>query len=82
MLSLLLGGLKGIWGYIAAAGAALAAILVAYFQAKKAGANEVVVETQKKELENVKVANKVEQDVASTPPDVVRDKLRDQWTRD
>jgi hypothetical protein len=72
------GALSGVWGYVAAGGAALLAVLVVLFQAKKAGKNEVVIETQEKEIENVKEANKVEREVA----DARRERLRDKWTRD
>jgi hypothetical protein len=76
------GALSGVWGYVAAGGAALLAVLVVLFQAKKAGKNEVVIETQEKEIENVKEANKVEREVAATKPDARRERLRDKWTRD
>jgi len=73
---LLKGSLAGVWGYIAAGGAALLAVLVVLFQAKKAGKNEVIVETQEKELENVKKAAEVDRGVAVSKPDVVRERLR------
>lgn len=78
----LLGLFKGAWGYIAAAGGALLAVLVVLFQAKKAGKNEVIVESQEKEIENVKEANKVEREVAAAGADARRKRLRDKWTRD
>lgn len=67
--------LAGAWGYIAAAGAALVAVLVVLFQAKKAGQNEVIAESAKKEVEDVKTAHEVERDVATTKPDDVRKRL-------
>ena len=79
---LLKGSLAGVWGYLAAAGGALLAVLLVLFQAKKAGKNEVIVETQEKEIENVKEANKVEREIAASKPDARRERLRDKWTRD
>jgi hypothetical protein len=79
---LLKGGLAGAWGYIAAGAGALLAVLVVLFQAKKAGKNEVIVETQEKEIENVQKANEVEREVAVSKPDARRERLRDKWTRD
>jgi hypothetical protein len=79
---LLKGGLAGAWGYIAAGAGALLAVLVVLFQAKKAGKNEVIVETKEKEIENVQKANEVEREVAVTKPDARRERLRDKWTRD
>lgn len=76
------GMLAGAWGYIAAAGAALLAILVVLFQAKKAGKDQVIAESVKKELENAKTAAEVEREVATTKPDVRRERLRDKWSRD
>jgi hypothetical protein len=73
---LLKGGLAGAWGYIAAAGGMILAVLVVLFQAKKAGKNEVIVEATKKELEDVKKATEVDRDVAVTKPDDVRGRLR------
>jgi ABC-type protease/lipase transport system fused ATPase/permease subunit len=79
---LLKGGLAGAWGYIAAAGGMILAVLVVLFQAKKAGKNEVIVETKEKEIENVQKANEVEREVAVSKPDARRERLRDKWTRD
>jgi hypothetical protein len=70
------GLLSGVWGYVAAAGAALLAILLALREAKKAGQTEVIAESAKKEVEDVKKANEIERDVATTKPDAVRDGLR------
>lgn len=68
--------LSGVWGYIAAAGAALLAVLVILFQAKKAGQNEVIVETAKKELEDAKQAQEIERDVATRKPADVHELLK------
>jgi len=76
MLTLIKGALSGAWGYIAAAGAALAAVLIVLLQAKKAGKDEVIAEVAKKEVEDAKTANKVETDVARTKSDAVRERLR------
>ena len=76
MIGLLKGFLAGAWGYIAAAGAALLAVLVVLFQAKKAGKDEVIAAAVKKEIEDVKKAADVERKVAVTKPDAVRDGLR------
>ena len=70
------GLLSGIWGYIAAAGAVLLAILLALREAKKAGQNEVIAESAKKEIEDVKEAHKVEREIATAKPDAVADRLR------
>jgi hypothetical protein len=80
--TLLKGALGGAWGYIAAGAGALLAVLVVLFQAKKAGKNEVIIETQEKEIENVQKANEVEREVAVSKPDARRERLRDKWTRD
>jgi hypothetical protein len=68
--------LSGVWGYIAAAGAALLAILLALREAKKAGQNEVIAESAKKEIEDVKQANEIDRDVSVSKPDDVADRLR------
>jgi crotonobetainyl-CoA:carnitine CoA-transferase CaiB-like acyl-CoA transferase len=70
------GLLSGAWGYIVAAGAAIVAILAALHQAKKSGQNEVIAESAKKEVEDVKTAQKVEREIATAKPDAVADKLR------
>jgi crotonobetainyl-CoA:carnitine CoA-transferase CaiB-like acyl-CoA transferase len=69
-------------GYIAAGLAALVAILAALSRAKKAGKDEVIAAKAKKEVENVKEAQKVERDVATRRPDDVRERLRDKFGRD
>ena len=76
------GLLSGIWGYIAAAGAVLLAILLALREAKKAGQTEVIAESAKKEIEDVKTANEIERGVATGKPDDVRKRLRDRFSRD
>jgi hypothetical protein len=68
--------LSGVWGYIAAAGAALLAVLVILFQAKKAGQNEVIAESAKKDLEDAKQANEIERDVATRKPAAVHELLK------
>lgn len=68
--------LAGAWGYIAAAGAVIVALLTLLAGAKKAGKNEVIADAAKKELEDVRTANAVDQDVASTKPSSRRDELR------
>ena len=82
MLSLVMGLLKGVWGYVAAAGAVLLAVLTIFQKGKSAGSNEVIVESAKKEIENVKKAQEVERSVASTPADVKRERLRNKYSRD
>jgi hypothetical protein len=82
MLKLLLGGASGIWGYIAAAGAALVAILAVLAKAKQSGRDEVITAQAKKEVENVKTAQKVEREVAVAPPVDVHKRLRDKYSRD
>ena len=81
----LLGAVKGvfagIWGYVAAAGAVLIAILTIYRSGKSSGINEVVVKTKEKEVENVKTARKVEKKVSALPPDELRKRLHERWTR-
>lgn len=75
------GALGGLWGYVAAVVATLAAILVALARAKQAGREEVVTKTLKKEVENVRKANEVERKIAATPADERRARLRERWTR-
>ena len=76
------GMLAGAWGYIAAAGAAILAVLIVLFQAKKAGQNEVKAAVAEKEIENVTKARKVEQEVARTKSADVQRELRDKYSRD
>lgn len=76
------GFLSGIWGYVAVGAAALVAILAALSKAKKAGIDEVVAKTKEKEVENVKKANEVEREILTTKPDVKRERLRRDWSRD
>lgn len=76
------GMLAGAWGYIAAAGAALLAVLVVLFQAKKAGQNEVIAESAKKEIEDVKAANEVERKVDVAKSADVHKRLLDRYSRD
>jgi hypothetical protein len=75
------GLLSGAWGYIAAAGAALGAVLIVLLQAKKAGQNEVIAEVAQKEVEDVKVAQKVEREVATAKPDDLAKRLS-KYSRD
>jgi hypothetical protein len=81
LLGKVTGAIAGAWGYIAAAAGALLAVLVVLFQAKKAGKNEVIVETQKREIEDAATAKEVERDIALAKPDDVRERLR-KYTRD
>jgi hypothetical protein len=81
LLGKVTGALAGAWGYIAAAGGMILAVLVVLFQAKKAGKNEVIVETQKREIEDAATAKEVERDIALAKPDDVRERLR-KYTRD
>ncbi len=81
LLGLAKNALGGIWGYLAAAGAVLLAVLTIYQKGKSSGANEVVVKTKEKEVENVKTAQEVERKIATTEPDANRERLRDKWTR-
>lgn len=76
VLAFLKRSLAGIWGYVAAGGAVLVVVFVALAKAKKAGRDEVIADTAKKELENVKKAAEVDRDVATAKPDDVRDRLR------
>lgn len=76
LLALLRAGVSGIWGYVAAGGAVLLAVLLALAKAKKAGKDEVIAETATKEVEHAKQANQIDRDVATSKPDDVRDRLR------
>jgi hypothetical protein len=73
--------LAGAWGYIAAGLAVLVTVLVALSRAKKAGKDEVMAQSAKKEVANAKSANKIEDAIAAARPDDVRDRLR-KYTRD
>ena len=75
------GALGGLWGYVAAGVATLVAILVALARAKQAGREEVITKQAKKEVENVKTAQKVERDIAVAKPDYVRKRLS-KYSRD
>jgi hypothetical protein len=77
----MLGGLGvKIWGYIAAAGGALLAVLMFWNKAKNAGRKEVKdavnAKTTEKVIDMVKKAKKNEDEIRSTPLDVKRNKLR------
>lgn len=76
LLDWAIGGLSGIWGYVATGLAALAGILAVLFSAKKAGKDEVRAEVAQKEVENAKKANEIERTVSTTKPDAVRERLR------
>ena len=82
MIGFLKGALGGIWGYVAAAGAALAAVLIVLFQAKKAGKDEVRAAAAQKEVENAKVANEIERKIDTAKSDDVVKRLRDKYSRD
>ena len=69
------GFLGGVWGYVVAGLATFVAILIALAKAKKAGKDEVIAETAKKEVEHAKQANQIDRDVAVTKPDDVRKRL-------
>lgn len=73
--------LSGAWAKILAAGAAVGAVLLILFQAKKAGKDEVIAETAKKEVADVKTAHQVEREVSTAKPDAVRERLR-KYSRD
>lgn len=77
-----LGGLSGLWGYVAAGVAALVAILAALARAKQAGREEVITKHAQKEVENVKKARKIERDVATRNPSDVHKRLHDKYSRD
>jgi len=72
----------GMWGYLAAAGAAIVGILAVYGSGRKAGKDAVQAAGLKKEAENVKTANEVERKVDTAKPDAVADELRNKWSRD
>jgi len=78
----LLGLFKGLWGYVAAFGAAVLAVFAVYRSGKKSGQTEVVAKAAEKEIKNVRKANEVEREVAVSKPDARRKRLRDKWTRD
>lgn len=67
---------SGVWGYVATGLAVLITVFVTLSKAKKAGRDEVIAQSAKKEVDNAKSANKIEDDVAASPPDDVRDRLR------
>lgn len=73
--------LKDIWGYIVAAGVALLSLLIILFQAKKAGKDEVVADTAKKEIADAKTAHDIDENVSTSKPDDVNERLR-RFTRD
>ena len=75
-MTFFLGLLKGAWGYIAAAGAAIVAILVVLFQSKKAGKDEVKAAVAEKEVKDAKTALEIDKSVATSKPDAVRERLR------
>ena len=78
----LFGGVNKLWAGLGAIVAGLLAVLAIFRSGKSAGVNEVVVESTKKELEDVKEARKVERDVAARKPGDVQQRLRDKYSRD
>jgi len=81
MLKLILGGLSGIWGYVAAGVGVVVAILAALARSKQAGRDEVITKQAKKEVENVKEARKIERKIATDKPSDVQQRLRDKYSR-
>ena len=79
---LLKGGLSWAWGYVVLGLTTFVAILATLRAVKKSGQNEVIVETQKKEIEDVKAANEVEREIAVAKPDARRERLYKRWSRD
>ena len=69
-------------GALAAIGAILVAVLSVFNKGKKAGQDAVIAQSLKKEVEDVKTANKVENEVAAGKPGAAADKLRKSWSRD
>lgn len=76
MWTLVKGIAAGIWGYVAAVVAAIAAVFTAWQVAKKSGKDELRADQAKKELQDVKKARKVAKSVAVANPDDVRKRLR------
>ena len=64
-------------GYVMAALAVIGLLFGVY----RSGRKSAQVDGMKNQLENVKVRNEVEQDVATSDPDSKRERLQ-QWTRD
>jgi len=81
MLKLIMGGLSGIWGYVAAGVGVVVAILAALARPKQAGRDEVITKQAKKEVENVKEARKIERKIATDKPSDVQQRLRDKYSR-
>jgi len=78
----LLGIFGGLWGKLAAVLGVVIGVVTMFFQVKKAGKDEVIAESTKKEIENVQKANEVEREVSVAKPDARRSKLLDNWSRD
>lgn len=70
-----------IWGYVVAAAAAIAGLAVLYFKGKQQGKTEATAEAARKEIGNAKTAQEIQQDVAASKPDDVRERLS-KYTRD
>ncbi len=74
--------LGGLWGYVAAAGAAVLGVLAIYRSGRQAGSEAVQAKTLQKEAEDAKQANQIERDVATSKPGAAADELRNKWSRD
>lgn len=73
-----------LWGYVAAGGAFLLAVLMFWNKAKNAGRKEVKdavnAATTEKVIDTVKKVKKIDKEIDSTPTDDLRDKLRQDWS--
>lgn len=78
--------MSSLWARVLAVLAAIGAILVAvlriFSKGQKAGANEVTVKAQEKEIKDVQTANKVDSEVARAKPGAAQSELRNDWSRD
>lgn len=70
------------WGYLAGAGAIIAALLVGWLKAKQSGREEVITAQATKEVEHAKTASEVDRKVATEQPASVQQRLRDKYSRD
>lgn len=78
-----------LWGYVVAAGAAIAALAAIFFKGRiegkkseKAKQAQSDIKAQEVRNETNKAANEVANDVARLPDDAVQQRLRDKYSRD
>lgn len=72
--------MSGLIPYIAAAGAAILAIFMAFIKGQSAGANKERNKQLRDRQEAIDTANEVQNDIGAMPPDARREELK-KWSK-